>query len=52
MTHDAVLMPAIAALIGEQFHQTWLQPLDGFALVLEGAARFCLFRGRRYAVTT
>lgn len=52
VTHDAVLMPAIAALTGEQFHQTWLQPLDGFALVLEEGARFCLFRGCRYAVAT
>lgn len=52
VTHDAVLMPAIAALTGEKFHETWLQPLDGFALVLENSATFCLFHGHRYEVAT
>lgn len=50
VTHDAVLMPAIAALTGERFHDTWLQPLDGFALVLTGGAMYCQFRGRRTQV--
>jgi hypothetical protein len=51
VTHDAVLMPAIAALTGERFQRTWLAPLDGFALVLERGAMYCHFHGCRSEVT-
>ncbi len=34
VSHDAMVMPVIAALTGEQFVETWLEPLDGLALLL------------------
>lgn len=37
VSHDAVLMPAIAALFGPDATEGWLDPLDGFVLLPRGA---------------
>ncbi len=50
ITHDSVLMPAIAPLSGEQFTGTWLAPLDGFAIQRLGGGLRCIWRGEHRAV--
>jgi broad specificity phosphatase PhoE len=47
VSHDAVLMPAIATLAGERFEGEWLAPLDGFAIQRgrEGSL-VCIWNGR------
>jgi broad specificity phosphatase PhoE len=47
ISHDAVLMPAIATLTGESFNDTWLAPLDGFALQNDPSGLICIWRGNR-----
>lgn len=46
VSHDAVLMPAIAHLTGERFMGAgaWLDPLDGFAVQRLGDRLHCLWR--------
>lgn len=51
VSHDAVLMPAIAHLTGHRFDGAWLAPLDGF-VVVRGLSGFdVLWRGERHAVS-
>lgn len=50
VSHDAVLMPAIASLTGERFEASWLAPLDGFALQREGERWLCTWAGSRFEV--
>lgn len=52
VSHDAVLMPAIAALTGERFEGAWLSPLDGFAIQYESGNLRCIWQGRSYEVPT
>lgn len=52
VSHDAVLMPAIAALTGERFEGTWLTPLDGFAIQYENGNLRCIWQGSSYEVPT
>lgn len=47
ISHDAVLIPAIAALTGERFENTWLVPLDGFAVQPGERGLVLLWRGQR-----
>lgn len=46
VSHDAVLMPAIAHLFEERFEGGWLDPLDGFAVQATGGVVRALFRGK------
>ncbi|MCA9495123.1 MAG: histidine phosphatase family protein [Myxococcales bacterium] len=46
VTHDAVLMPAIAWLFGADAAGAWLAPLDGFAVYLRGGAPVAVWRDR------
>ncbi len=52
VSHDAVLMPAIAALTGERFEGSWLVPLDGFAIQYERGNLRCIWQGRSCEVPT
>lgn len=51
VSHDAVLMPAIAWLTGDTFDGRWLSPLDGFALQRHPRGWLCLWRGSTFEVT-
>lgn len=47
VSHDAIVMPVIAALTGERFVGTWLEPLDGMAFALgRGGELVRIWRGR------
>ncbi len=50
VSHDAVLMPAIAWLTGDTFEGRWLSPLDGFALQKHPRGWRCLWRGAIFEV--
>ena len=50
ISHDAVLMPALAVLTGEDFRDRWLAPLDGFAVQFVRGALRCTYRGRHTEV--
>lgn len=50
ISHDAVLMPALAVLVGENFCDRWLAPLDGFAVQLVRGALRCTYRGKQTEV--
>ncbi|HZH14751.1 MAG TPA: histidine phosphatase family protein [Archangium sp.] len=52
VSHDSVLMPALAPLTGEQFTGAWLMPLDGFALQRSGGGLFCIWRGEHKEVAS
>ena len=45
VSHDTVLMPAIARLTGERFTGEWLAPLDGFAVQRLAGHLRCIWRG-------
>jgi Histidine phosphatase superfamily (branch 1) len=46
VSHDAIVMPVIAALTGEQFEEAWLDPLDGVALTIGAGGRIqAIWRG-------
>jgi hypothetical protein len=45
VSHDAVLMPAIAHLTGDRFEGRWLQALDGIAVQPRGGALRVWWRG-------
>jgi hypothetical protein len=48
ISHDAIVMPVIAALTGERFVGSWLEPLDGMAFALgRGEELVRIWRGRR-----
>lgn len=49
VTHDAVLMPAIAWLFGADAADEWLAPLGGFTLVLRPGGAVAVWRGRERA---
>lgn len=46
ISHDAILMPAMAWLFGADACETWLSPLDGFVLVLTPRGPEVRWRGR------
>lgn len=46
VTHDAVLMPAMAWLFGADAADSWLAPLGGFALELRPAGPVAVWSGR------
>lgn len=50
VSHDAVLMPVIAALTEDRFPASWLAPLDGFALHYTDDKLRCTWRGRTHEV--
>ncbi len=50
ISHDAVLMPALAHLVGAGFDGTWLAPLDGFAVQVNHGKLRCTWRGRQSEV--
>lgn len=50
VSHDAVLMPAIAWLTGDTFEGRWLSPLDGFALQRHPRGWQCVWRGASFEV--
>jgi broad specificity phosphatase PhoE len=52
VSHDSVLMPAIASLTGEPFTGDWLMPLDGFALQRGGGGLRCIWRGEHREVAS
>lgn len=52
VSHDAVVMPAIAHLTGDRFESRWLAPLDGFAVQLGARGVEVVWRGSRFAVST
>lgn len=46
VTHDAVLMPAMHWLFGEEAVAQWLSPLGGFVLQLRAQGNVAVWRGR------
>lgn len=46
VTHDAVLMPAMAWLFGRDAADDWLAPLGGFAVELRTGGPVAVWRGR------
>lgn len=46
VSHDAVLMPAMAWLFGADAADDWLAPLDGFAVELRAAGPVAVWRDR------
>ena len=46
VSHDAVLMPAMAWLFGVDAADEWLAPLDGFAVELRADGPVAVWRGR------
>ncbi|MCC6216361.1 MAG: histidine phosphatase family protein [Polyangiaceae bacterium] len=49
VTHDAVLMPAMAWLFGADAAEPWLAPLDGFAVHLRPRGAVACWKGRERA---
>lgn len=49
VSHDAVLMPAIAWMTGDSMADAWLEPLDGFAIQRSSKGLTCIWRGRAHA---
>jgi len=47
VSHDAVLMPAIAHLFEDRFEQRWLAPLDGFAVQRAEGQLWAIFMGKK-----
>lgn len=50
VSHDSVLMPALAVLAGERFEGTWLAPLEGFAVRRTRRGLLCTWRGKHHEV--
>jgi broad specificity phosphatase PhoE len=50
VTHDAVLMPAMAYLFGADAADEWLAPLDGFAVRLRPSGPVAVWRDRERPV--
>lgn len=46
VSHDAVLMPAMAWLFGADAAEEWLPPLSGFAVVIRDSGPVAIWRGR------
>ncbi len=46
VSHDAVIMPAMAFLFGADAAEEWLAPLGGFALYLREGGPVAVWRGR------
>lgn len=52
VSHDAIVMPVIGWATGDRFEDTWLDPLDGIAVVaLGGGALRVLWQGKSFDVT-
>ncbi|MBK8259574.1 MAG: histidine phosphatase family protein [Polyangiaceae bacterium] len=52
LSHDTIVMPTLACLVGEMFENTWLDPLDGLVVTALGRERFQLIaNGKATEVT-
>ena len=50
VSHDAIVMPIIAACTGDRFDERWLAPLDGAALWMDEGQIVMGWAGNRYPV--
>lgn len=50
VSHDAIIMPTIAAFTGDRFVGSWLDPLDGVAFWRDGDTVICGWQGRIYEI--